>query len=228
MLSKDSQYANYGSRDDFKHLEDQGINLSGSIALMRYYGTQPDRALKVKAAEMAGAVGCIIYNDPAEDGFTQGPVYPEGRFVPSDGVQRGSVALTGWVVGDLLSPGFASLPEEPNRGSKDDNPAFPKIPSMALAWRDAQNLLQALKSHGQKLDGDWGVGGVPDVEWWTGDHASPIVHLQNEQDEVERRPIYNVLGRIPGKSSFRYRYALDHAHKWVLSHVSGALLPEYT
>ena len=77
-------YANYGSRQDFQDLAKKGVNMTGSIALVRYYGTQTDRALKVKAAESAGAVGCIIYSDPAEDGARQGKVYPDGRFMPGD------------------------------------------------------------------------------------------------------------------------------------------------
>ena len=190
-------YANYGSREDFKFLEDKGVEVKGSIALVRYYGSQGDRALKIKAAELAGAVGCIIYSDPAEDGFVQGPVYPDGRYRPSDSVQRGGVSLMSWVVGDVLSPGFASLPGEKHRESKDNNPGLNNIPSIPLAWRDAQKLLEVIQGKGVKLEGDW-VGGVPDIEWWSGDQSSPTVHLKNEQDEVERQPMYNVLAKITG------------------------------
>ncbi len=191
-------YANYGSREDFQRLKDQGMDLKGAIALVRYYGSQGDRALKVKAAELAGAIGCIIYSDPAEDGFLQGQPYPEGRYRPSDGVQRGAVSLMSWVVGDVLSPGYASLPGEQRRDSKNDSKGLNKIPSIPIAWKDAQKLLQALKGHGMELTDDW-VGGVPEInEWWSGDSTSPIVELVNEQDEVERRPIYNVLGKIIG------------------------------
>ncbi|KAK4695348.1 N-acetylated-alpha-linked acidic dipeptidase, partial [Lecanoromycetidae sp. Uapishka_2] len=193
-------YANYGSREDFKFLQDGGVNLNGSIALVRYYGSQGDRALKVKAAELAGAIGCIIYSDPAEDGFMKGDPYPTGRYMPSDGVQRGAVSLMSWIVGDVLSSGYASYPEEPRRESKENNAGLNKIPSIPLAWRDAQKLLQALKGHGVELDSGSGwIGGVPGVnQWWTGDASSPTILLQNEQEEVERRPIYNVLGRITG------------------------------
>lgn len=190
-------YANYGSREDFKRLEDSGISMKGAIALVRYYGTQGDRALKVKAAELAGAVGCIIYSDPADDGFGKGEPWPRGRIMPADGVQRGTVGLTSWIVGDVLSPGFASLPGERKRISKDDNPGLNNIPSIPLAWRDARRLLRALEGHGEKVPSDW-VGGVPDVDWWTGDQTSPVVHLMNEQDEIEKRPIYNVIGKISG------------------------------
>ena len=191
-------YANYGSREDFEMLKKYGVSVNGSIALVRYYGTQTDRGLKVKAAELAGAVGCIIYSDPEEDGFVKGKVFPEGRFRPEDGVQRGTVVLTSWIAGDPLTPGYASLPSEDQRQSKESNPALNKIPSIPIAWRDAQVLLQSVKGHGQPLfDKSW-IGGVPEVEWWTGDQKSPVVELKNEQDEVERQPIYNVLGKISG------------------------------
>ncbi|THC95746.1 hypothetical protein EYZ11_004785 [Aspergillus tanneri] len=191
-------YANYGSREDFQYLTDQGVTVNGSIALVRYYGSESDRALKVKAAELAGAVGCIIYSDPAEDGFVRGPAFPDGRFMPEDGVQRGSVSLMSWVVGDVLSPGFASTPEEQKRIKPEESQGLTSIPSIPIAWRDAQKLLQALQGHGLKVPAKW-VGGVPNVKhWWTGDKGSPTVNLMNLQEEVERRPVYNVFGRILG------------------------------
>ena len=210
-------YANYGSRNDFRKLEDEGVDVKGAIVLVRYYGSQGDRALKVKAAELAGASGCIIYSDPAEDGFRQGQPYPDGRFMPSDGVQRGSVSLMSWVVGDVLSPGYASLPGEQRRDSKEQSKGLNKIPSIPLAWKDAQKLLQALKDHGKRLDDDW-IGGVPDIEgWWTGDSTSPVVELVNEQDEVERRPIYNVLGKITGIEQPEKAIILgNHRDAWCL------------
>jgi len=189
-------YANYGSREDFEYLKEKNVPLEGAIVLVRYYGTQGDRALKVKAAEMAGAAGCIIYSDPAEDGYLQGPVYPDGRFMPEDGVQRGSVSLMSWVVGDVLSPGFASLPGEKKRLLPEESAGLNKIPSIPLSWRDARRMLDALQKHGIKLDGAW--VGDPAVEYWTGDAKSPKVNLKNIQDEERRQPIYNVLGLIPG------------------------------
>jgi hypothetical protein len=116
-------YANYGSREDFKRLYDSGIEMTGAIALVKYYGSQGDRALKVKAAEQAGFAGCIIYSDPSEDGFLKGEVWPNGRYLPSDGVQRGAVSLTSWVVGDVLTPGWASKPGA-ERVSKENNPGI--------------------------------------------------------------------------------------------------------
>ncbi|KAK2770019.1 hypothetical protein FQN53_005719 [Emmonsiellopsis sp. PD_33] len=208
-------YANYGSREDFKALSDMGVKLEGSIVLVRYYGTQGDRALKIKAAELAGAAGCIIYSDPAEDGFVQGPAWPKGRYMPSDGVQRGGVSLMSWVVGDVLSPGFASLPEEKKRISVEESTGLPKIPSIPLAWRDAQPLLKTLRGHGKKVPKDW-KGGVPEVgEWWSGDSSSPKVNLLNLQDEVERQPIYNVIGRIFGIEQSEKKIVVgSHRDSW--------------
>ncbi|OJJ51523.1 hypothetical protein ASPZODRAFT_2107315 [Penicilliopsis zonata CBS 506.65] len=209
-------YANYGSRQDFKMLADLGISLDGAIALVRYYGTETDRALKVKAAELAGAAGCIIYSDPAQDGFVQGPAYPDGRFMPADGVQRGAVSLMSWVVGDVLTPGFASTPEQKKQRLKpEESPGLVQIPSLPIAWRDAQRLLNALRGHGLLVPQDW-VGGVPEVDqWWTGDAQSPQVNLMNLQDEVEKQPIYNVLGRIIGLEQPEKKIIIgNHRDSW--------------
>ncbi|OLN88326.1 putative glutamate carboxypeptidase-like protein 1 [Colletotrichum chlorophyti] len=190
-------YANYGARSDFKKLADSGIDTKGAIALVRYYGSQANLALKVKAAEEAGFAGCIVYSDPADDGFRLGDVAPNGRFMPADGVQRGSVGLSNWVLGDPLTPGWESKKNLP-RMKPDDSPGLVKIPSLPIAWRDAQILLQHLKGHGQQVPKEW-AGGVPDVaEWWTGDLSSPIVRLKNDNDEVQEKGIWNVYGKIEG------------------------------
>ncbi|RAH72284.1 M28 family metallopeptidase [Aspergillus aculeatinus CBS 121060] len=210
-------YANFGSRKDFHYLAEQGIDVNGSIALVRYGGTESDRALKVKAAELAGAVGCIIYSDPAQDGFVQGPAYPEGRYMPADGTQRGAVSLMSWVVGDVLSPGFASTPDEKKRLKPEESPGLTNIPSIPLAWRDAQRLLQVLDGHGAQVPEKW-VGGVPEVkQWWTGAKSSPTVNLMNLQDEVERQPIYNVVGRIIGLEQPEKKIIIgNHRDSWCL------------
>lgn len=213
-------YANFGSREDFKSLADKDISLKGAIALVRYYGTEPDRALKIKAAEMAGAAGCIIYSDPMQDGFIKGPAYPDGRYMPEDGVQRGGVSLMSHVVGDVLSPGFASTPGASHRLSPEDSPGLVQIPSLPIAWRDAQRLLQGLKGHGSKVPKDW-VGGVPKVEeWWTGDEKSPTVHLMNLQDEVSEMPIYNIHGTITGLEERDKKIIVgNHRDSWCMGSV---------
>lgn len=211
-------YANYGSKDDFKRLYDSGIETTGAIALVRYYGTQGDRALKIKAAEEAGFIGCLIYSDPGEDGFVQGTPYPDGRYMPADGVQRGGVSMMSWGVGDVLTPGWPSK-EGALRLRPGDAKALNKIPSLPLAWRDAQPLLQAMQGFGQPLPHEW-RGGVPDVEWWSGNLSSPIVHLKNEQDEIEKQPIWNVMGRIRGVEQKEKRVIVgNHRDAWTFGAV---------
>ncbi|KIW80704.1 hypothetical protein Z517_07320 [Fonsecaea pedrosoi CBS 271.37] len=189
-------YANFGSREDFKTLEDNNISVKDAVVLVRYYGTQGDRALKVKAAELAGAAGCIIYSDPAQDGYVQGPTFPDGRFMPQDAVQRGAVSLMSWVVGDVLTPGWASTPDNKKHLKPEESAGLNKIPSIPISWEDAKQLLESLKGHGNQMKDGW--QGVPDFEYWTGNQDSPRVNLKNLQDEEQKQPIYNVLGKITG------------------------------
>lgn len=186
-------YANYGSKNDFDWLKSQGVLLEGAVAIVRYGGTQGDRALKVKAAELAGAAGCIIYSDLE----SEGELWPEGRSMPLDGVQRGAVSLMSWVVGDVLSPGWASTPGEKRRLSPEESTGLVKIPSLPISWREAKHLLQALQGQGKEAPSDW-QGGSLTTGYWTGDQDSPKVNLVNIQDELIREPIHNVLGRISG------------------------------
>lgn len=223
-------YANYGSRDDYQKVKDMGINVTGAIALVRYYGTQTDRALKVKGAELAGFAGCLIYSDPADDGFLKGDVAPNGRYMPEDGVQRGAVSLMSWVVGDVLTPGWESKKEVP-RMKVEESAGLVKIPSLPLAWRDAQVLLQHIRGFGQKVPDAW-KGGVPEVgEWWTGNASSPVVRLQNEQDENEKQPIWNVYGKIQGMEQSAKSIILgNHRDAWAFGatdpHTGTAIMIE--
>lgn len=191
-------YANYGSREDFKRLTDTGIDTSGAIALVRHYGTQEDVGLKVKAAELAGFVGCIVYSDPNDDGYRLGEPAPNGRYMPEDGVQRGSVSLSSWLMGDPLSPGWESSPQIPTRLSPEKSHGLVKIPSIPLSSRDAQGLLKRLQGFGVRTPDDW-VGGVRDInEWWTGNLSGPVVRLRNEQDDAKFKNVWNIYGRING------------------------------
>ncbi|POS84358.1 hypothetical protein EPUL_003816, partial [Erysiphe pulchra] len=189
-------YANYGTMDDFKLFNVSGINTNGAIALIRQHGNQRDSGLKIKAAELAGFSGCLIYSDPSDNGFVFGKVAPEGRYMPEGGVQRDGVSLVNRIVGDVLTPGWASIPGA-KRISKDNNSALVNIPSLPLSWGDARNLLAAIEGYGQISPEEW-KGGIPNVKYWTGNSSSPRVRLLNDQDEVQKQPIWNVLGKING------------------------------
>ncbi|EDO04336.1 hypothetical protein SS1G_06819 [Sclerotinia sclerotiorum 1980 UF-70] len=207
-------YCNYGSQADYKTFYDGGIETEGAIALVRYYGTQGDRALKVKAAERWGFKAVIMYSDPADDGFTLGDTAPNGRYMPKDGVQRGAVSLMSWVVGDVLTPGWASV-KGAKRIPKENNPGLTNIPSIPISWGDAQKLLQSIQGFGVECPPDW-TGAVPDVKYWSGNLSTPKVHLVNEQDEVEQQPIWNVLGKITGVEQKEKSVIVgNHRDAWV-------------
>lgn len=227
-------FANYGTRDDFAKLADMGINMEGAIALVRYYHGKPkkagtksevaDAALKVKAAEMAGFAGCLIYTDPADDGFVRGDVAPNGRFMPADGVRRDSVSLGNWVMGDVLTPGWESKPGQP-RMTLDQTKGLLGIPSLPLAARDAQVLLQHIRGFGKKVPDMW-RGGVPDLGddgWWTGNASGPVVRLRNDQDDEQHQTVWNVRGRIAGiEQPDKTIYIGSHRDAWSLG---GAVDP---
>src|SRR5580658_3070936 len=101
-------YVNYGVPDDYGQLDRLGISVKGAIVIARYGGAW--RGVKPKVAAQHGAIGCIIYSDPQDDGYAQGAVFPKGAYRPAGGVQRGSVLDIAQFPGDPLSPGFASVP----------------------------------------------------------------------------------------------------------------------
>jgi hypothetical protein len=192
-------YVNYCDKKDFKSLWDSGIDVQGAIALCRYYGTQPDLAMKIKAAQEAGCVGALVYSDPADDGFKKGNPWPDGKWRPGDSVQRGSVAQANNILGDVLTPGRPSIKKQ-DRMKQENSPALPKIPSLPLSWKDAQKLLQSLKGSGEKLPADW-VGGVPEIgdEWYSGHpDTAPKVSMENFLDEANEQLVTNVFGTFRG------------------------------
>src|SRR2546425_8118182 len=100
--------SNYGVPGDYEQLERLGVSVQGAIVIARYGGSW--RGIKPKVAAEHGAVGCLIYSDPRDDGYRQGDVYPQGPWRPRDGVQRGSVADMPRYPGDPLTPGVGATP----------------------------------------------------------------------------------------------------------------------
>jgi len=182
-------YVNFGLPEDYEYLKSRGIDVKGKIALARYGRSW--RGTKPKVAAENGAVGCLIYSDPHEDGYFQGDVYPKGPYRPRDGVQRGSVLDMPMMVGDPLSPGWASEP-----GSKrlkiEEAKTLMTIPVMPISYADAQPLLEAL-------------GGPVAPEGWRGAlpltyHIGPgptTVHFKLDFDWTTK-PLHDVIGKIPG------------------------------
>ena len=184
-------YVNYGIPDDYEELERMGISVKGAIVIARYGASW--RGIKPKVAFEHGAVGCLIYSDPRDDGYTAGDVYPKGAWRPPDGVQRGSVMDMPLYPGDPLTPGIGATPEA-KRLKLEDVKVFTKIPVLPISYADAQPLLTAL-------------GGPVAPPRWRGAlaityHVGPgpaKVHLRVKFN-WDMKEINDVIARIPGAS----------------------------
>ena len=69
-VTADLVYVNYGMPDDYDDLKRLGIDVKGKIVIARYGDGW--RGLKPRLAQEHGAVGCIIYSDPWDDGYREG------------------------------------------------------------------------------------------------------------------------------------------------------------
>src|SRR6476659_214877 len=134
-------YVNYGIPEDYEKLEQMGISVKGAIAIARYGNSW--RGIKPKVAAEHGAVGCLIYSDPRDDGYFEGDVFPQGAWRPPDGVQRGSVMDMPIHPGDPLTPDVGATKDAKRLALKDVK-TFTRIPVLPISYGDAQNLLKAL------------------------------------------------------------------------------------
>jgi N-acetylated-alpha-linked acidic dipeptidase len=185
-------YVNYGIPEDYERLERLGVSVKGAITIARYGHSW--RGIKPKVAAEHGAVGCIIYSDPEGDGYVPGETFPKGGFRPSDGVQRGSVADDPIFPGDPLTPGVAAK-KDAKRLKVEDSPVITKIPVLPISYGDAQPLLAALT--GPVAPAEW-RGNLPLTY-----HVGPStlkVHLKMRSN-WDIKPIYDVIGRIPGSTN---------------------------
>src|SRR5271169_3058888 len=134
-------YVNYGVPDDYEQLDRLGISVKGAIVIARYGGSW--RGIKPKVAAEHGAIGCIIYSDPQQDGYFEGETFPQGPFRPKDGVQRGSVMDMPIYPGDPLTPGVGAT-KDAKRLPLNEVTTLTKIPTLPISYGDAQPLLAAL------------------------------------------------------------------------------------
>ena len=200
-------YVNYGLQADYDLLKERGIDVKGKIVIARY--GRSFRGTKPKIAAEHGAVGCIIYSDPRDDGYFSGDVYPKGPFRPATGVQRGSILDLTLYSGDPLSPGWASE-EGSKRLPLGEAGTVMKIPVMPISYGDAQPLLANLD--GPVAPESW-RGALP-VTYHLGPGGT-VVHLKIEMDNGTR-PLYDVIARIPGAEA-PDQWILDgnHHDAWV-------------
>lgn len=182
-------YVNYGIPEDYDKLEEMGIDVAGKIAIARYGKSW--RGIKAKLAQTHGAVGCLIYSDPHDDGYFQGLTYPEGPYRPEWGVQRGSIMDMPVHPGDPLSPGFGAKTGQPRLAIADATTLI-KIPVLPISYGDALPLLRALR--GRMAPESW-RGALP-IAYHVGPGPAKV-HLKLALD-YQTRPLYNVIARIDG------------------------------
>ena len=151
-------YANGGSPEDFELLDRMGVDLKGKIVLMRYSNPYSYRGLKVYEAERRGAVGTIIYSDPAEDGSRQGPVYPNGPWGPESHIQWGAIIYDWLGQGEPFTFHWNQQPDGQWAEGPVRDRQLPRIPSMPLNERNAAAILKQLG--GPKAPAEW-QGGLP-------------------------------------------------------------------
>ena len=182
-------FVNYGIPSDYDELERMGIDVKGKIVVAKYGGSW--RGIKPKVAYEHGAVGCIIYSDPEEDGYAQGDVYPEGSFRPKAGVQRGSVMDMPVYPGDPLTPGVGAT-KDAKRLSRSEAVTIMKIPVLPISYEDALPLLQSMG--GQVVPASW-RGGLP-ITYHVGP-SKDKVHLKL-QFNWDIKQLYDVIAKLPG------------------------------
>jgi N-acetylated-alpha-linked acidic dipeptidase len=185
-------YLNYGMAKDYVELARRGVDVRGKIVIARYGSGW--RGLKPKLAQEHGAIGCIIYSDPHEDGYAQGDAYPRGGWRPPDGVQRGSVLDVTLYSGDPLTPGVGAT-HDAKRLALADARTILKIPVLPISYADAQPLLAALA--GPVAPPKW-RGALP-ITYHLGPGPAKV-HLAIRSD-WSLKPLYDVIAKIPGRES---------------------------
>ncbi|MBM4187036.1 MAG: M28 family peptidase [Gemmatimonadetes bacterium] len=182
-------FVNYGVPADYEELERRGISVKGAIVIAKYGGSW--RGIKPKVAAEHGAIGCLIYSDPADDGYGPGDTYPKGPYRPADGVQRGSVADMPLYAGDPSTPNVGAVPGTVGL-PLDRIETLTKIPVLPISYGDAQPLLAALG--GEAVPPAW-RGGLP-LTYKTGPGPARVrLKLAFDWNRV---PLHNVIVRIPG------------------------------
>jgi len=199
-------YVNYGRREDYEDLDRLGISVKGAIVIARY--GKAWRGIKPKVAGERGAIGCIIYSDPEDDGYYNGDDYPTGGYRPKEGVQRGSVMDTDHP-GDPLTPGIGATADA-KRLTIPEAKTITKIPVLPISYADALPLLSALK--GPVVPEAW-RGSLP-ITYHVGPGPTRV-HLKVTSN-WDTKPVYDVIATMRG-SELPDQWVLrgNHHDAWV-------------
>jgi N-acetylated-alpha-linked acidic dipeptidase len=200
-------FVNRGVPADYEELERMGIDVKGKIVIAKYGGSW--RGIKPKVAAEHGAIGCIIYSDPADDGYVQGDTYPVGPFRRADAVQRGSVMDMPVYPGDPLTPGVGATKNAKRLDIKDVKTIM-KIPVLPISYEDALPLLQSLG--GPVAPAAW-RGGLP-ITYHIGP-GKDKVHLKLAFN-WDQKPVHDVIAKMVG-TEFPDQWIIrgNHHDAWV-------------
>jgi N-acetylated-alpha-linked acidic dipeptidase len=200
-------FVNYGVPADYEELEQRGVSVKGAIVIAKYGGSW--RGIKPKVAAEHGAIGCLIYSDPRDDGYAGGDVFPVGPMRPAQGVQRGSVADMPTYPGDPLTPGVGAT-KNAKRLSVAQAPTITKIPVLPISYGDAQPLLAALG--GPAVPATW-RGGLP-ITYRFGPGPAKV-HLRVKSD-WSLKTLYDVIATLPGTTEAdQWIIRGNHHDAWV-------------
>lgn len=206
-VTADLVFVNYGIPADYEELDKRGISVAGKIVIAKYQGSW--RGIKPKLAAEKGAIGCLIYSDPADDGYVKGETYPKGAYKNEYGVQRGAVMDLPMQPGDPLTPGYGAVEGAP-RVPIEGNPVLTKIPVLPISYHDAKPLLEALG--GPVAPASW-AGGLP-LTYRIGPGPAKV-HLKLEFN-WELAPAYDVIATMKG-STYPDEWVIrgNHHDAWV-------------
>ena len=200
-------FVNWGVPADYEELERRGVDVRGKIVLARYGGSW--RGIKPKVAAERGAIGCLIYSDPREDGYRHGDVYPKGGWRPEGGAQRGSVADMPYHPGDPLTP-FVGSTKGAKRVALKDAKTLTKIPVLPISYADALPILRALA--GPMAPAEW-RGDLPTAYRLGPGPAKVRLQLEFDWKTVTA---YDVIARMEG-SEYPDQWVIrgNHHDAWV-------------
>ena len=185
-------FVNYGLPQDYDQLQRLGISVKGAIVIAKYGHSW--RGIKPKVAGEHGAIGCIIYSDPRDDGYFEDNVFPQGPTRPAQGVQRGSVMdFASSNPGDPLTPGIGATPDA-KRLSVKEAPSISKIPVLPVSYGDAQPLLAALQ--GPVAPESW-RGSLP-ITYHVGPGPAKVHLVVKSNWDI--KPVNDVIAKIPGST----------------------------
>ncbi len=183
-------FVNRGVPADYEVLQRMGIDVKGKIVIAKYGGSW--RGIKPKVAAEHGAIGCIIYSDPKDDGYVEGDVYPKGAFRPQQGVQRGSVMDMPVYPGDPTTPNYAST-KDVKRLAREDVKTIMKIPVLPISYEDALPLLTSLS--GEVVPDSW-KGGLP-ITYHVGPSVAKVRLALKFNWDI--KTLYNVIAKMKGE-----------------------------